>query len=216
MQSILTVITPADSQDLTILSTVKAELGLTDNSQDAAIETWIDQASGIVSSYCNRVFGRETVTETFRTGRYELHDRCNIHSVVLTRSPVTTITSLVLTSPSDEAVTLVQDTDFELDPPTGVLYRIKNDRESTWKFRKLVVTYTAGYELLGTLPVNVERACITMVKLLRANATRDPSLKSENLLSGLYSYTLNSARDWPVGIPADVQALLDPYRSVSV
>jgi hypothetical protein len=69
MNSILTVTTPASSYDLTALATVKTELGITDNTENDKLRTWITQASIIAASYCRRVFARETLTETFRPAR---------------------------------------------------------------------------------------------------------------------------------------------------
>jgi hypothetical protein len=210
MQSILTVVTPATSQDLTLLATVKAELGISGSTEDTAIETWIDQASAACSAYCNRVFGRETVTQQFR--RYNRVERSSV--LVLDRFPVTSFTSVV-----EDGVTLVNGTDYECDLSTGLLYRLSASDDSVvaWDCDKLTVTYVGGFALLGDLPATVERACISMVKLLRASATRDPALRSENILSGLYSYTLFGPSDMgPGGLPNDVEALLAPYRVVSV
>jgi hypothetical protein len=207
MQSILTVVTPADSVDLTILANVKAELGITGTAEDSTIETWIDQASAACTAYCNRVFAEETVAETFRN-----RDGERTRVILLDRFPVTDVTSVV-----EDGTTLTENTDFEVDPATGRVYRLSSDLDVDWSFSKLVVTYTGGYALLGALPYNVERACIGLVKLLRANATRDPSLRSENILSGLYSYTLfNPSSDYVAGLPGDVEALLAPYRNITV
>jgi hypothetical protein len=209
MQSVLTVVTPATSVDLTILANVKAELGITDSSEDVTLETYIDQASAAVTSYCNRVFARETVTQTFRN-MVSRRERPDV--ILLDRYPVTNVATLV-----EDGTTLTRDTDFEVDTETGKLFRLSDDSAVNWTFDKLAVTYTAGYLLLGTLPMNIERATISLVKLLRSSATRDPSLRSENILSGLYSYTLFSpSTDFVAGLPGDVEALLAPYRNISV
>jgi hypothetical protein len=214
MKSLLTVVTPAPSQDLTLLATVKAELGITVTTEDPAIETWIDQASAACAAYCNRVFGSETVTETFRN-LTSIRDRLRREKpdvLLLERFPVTAFTSIV-----EDGTALIEDTDYECDPATGRLYRLLSDGLVNWEFDKLAVTYTGGYALLGALPLTIERACIGMVKLLRANATRDPALRSENILSGLYSYTLFDPGSYGVsGFPADIEADLAPFRNISV
>lgn len=193
--------TPADSQDLTILDNVKLELGLTTTAEDTAIEMWIDQASGVVSDYCNRVFGQETVLETIRnrqrsygplwtgtTGGESGFSGAGIiggfstigrehGAVVLRRNPVVSLTSVV-----EDGNTLIENTDFECDYESGIMTRLDSDgNERRWYFKNLLVTYTAGYELLGTLPIAIERATITLVKLLRSAATRDPNLMSETI-----------------------------------
>ena len=55
----LTVVKPASSFDLTVLATVKAELGIADRASDAALAGYIKQASEVVAKFCNRVFALE-------------------------------------------------------------------------------------------------------------------------------------------------------------
>lgn len=214
MQSVLTINTVASTYDLTTLATVKAELGITTTTEDTNLATWISQASNACASYCNRVFGLETVTETFRNKfQYPFSDnnRRNVSIVMLTRTPVVSIVSI-----TEDGIALVQDTDYQLDPEEGILYRLDSDSLTNWYFKKLVVNYTGGYALVGTLPHNIERACITQVKAIRAGGSRDPNVKSESI-PGVLSTTYFSpgANDNGALVP-DVTALLDPYRNVSV
>jgi hypothetical protein len=213
MKSVLIVNTPADSSDLTVLATVKAELGLTTTAEDANIETWIDQASGACAAYCDKVFGLETVTETFRNRfSYVYRNQNKLDSIQLQRIPVVSIVSIV-----EDTVTLVQDTDFWLDPDEGLIYRLDtNQNIIQWSFTQLTVNYSGGYELLGTLPQNVERACIIQVKSLRSDATRDTSVKQETIpgvLSTTYT-TNNSALS--VSLDPIAAGYLDPYRNIGV
>ena len=220
------MVTPADSQDLTILANVKAELGITDTDEDANLETWIDQSSAIVSDYCNRTFGLETDLETFRHrvqlgsydglyyggtgGAFPLGG--GVEKIVLRRMPVTGFTSVI-----ENGVELIEDVDFECDYASGIMTRLCNDFERRWYFRTLLVTYSAGYELLGTLPIAIERATITMLKYLRANSTSDPFLMSETLpgvRTVQYAVGKFGGQDtWP---PQDVINLLAPYKSWDV
>lgn len=204
MKSALTVITPADSVDLTILANVKAELGITSTDEDANLETWIDQASGMITAACNRVFGKETVRETFRA--------YNVERICLQRNPVTSITSVV-----EDGVTLVENTDFVVDYDSGIITRLCGDYETRWNFRTLVITYAAGYDLLGTLPIAIERATITMVKQFRSAAARDPLLKSEEI-PGVLSQTfwVGGTGDRSNGIPHEVETMIAPYRNIAI
>lgn len=204
MKSALTVITPADSVDLTILANVKAELGITSTDEDANLETWIDQASGMITAACNRVFGKETVRETFRA--------YNVERIRLQRNPVTAITSVV-----EDGVTLVENTDFVVDYDSGIITRLSGDYETRWSFRTLVITYAAGYDLLGTLPIAIERATITMVKQFRSAAERDPLLKSEEI-PGVLSQTfwVGGTGDRSNGIPHEVETMIAPYRNIAI
>ena len=49
-----------------MLETVRAELGVTDRSEDENLARWIRQASDVISKYFNRTFAQETIDETFR------------------------------------------------------------------------------------------------------------------------------------------------------
>lgn len=215
MQSILIVNTAAVSKDLTILANVKAECGITGTAEDANIETWIDQASSACSSYCNRVFGKETVTETFRN-RFSYLDRNanRADSILLSRNPVTAIISV-----TQDNTLLTQDVDYELDPTEGILYRLDSNQNSIqWSFSKLAVNYTAGWDLLGTLPQAIERACISHVKALRSSADRDPNVKQESIPGVLEtSYWIGGPPGSTTGaLSTEVTGLLDPFRNVGV
>lgn len=213
MKTVLIVNTAADSYDLTVLATVKAELGITTTVEDANIETWIDQASAACAAYCDRVFAQETVTETFRN-RFSFVYRTEnrVDSIQLARNPVTAILSIVC-----DSVALVQDVDYELDPTEGILYRLDgNDNIIQWCFAKLVINYTGGWELLGTLPFNIERACIAQVKSIRSDATRDTSIKSETI-PGVLSQTFVTANNADSASLDPIAAgLLEPFRNIGV
>lgn len=164
----LTIITAANSFDLTLLATVKAELGITDRSEDENLQRWIRQASDAISKYCNRVFAQETVSETFRL-------KCREEGLLLKRFPVTQIVSVV------ENDTTLTASDYELasDGGAGVLNRLRFDREWTWPIGKIVVTYKAGYATVTDLPYEIESAAIALVRQYRFAAERDPQLRSE-------------------------------------
>jgi hypothetical protein len=201
MNSILTVTTAAETQDLTILATVKAEFGITDTSEDAKLATWIKQASGMIAVYCNRVFGFETVSEAFRldTGYARLR---------LARFPIAAITSVT------EDGEVLDTSDYEIDSEAGLLMRLSEDELWSWPATKITVAYSAGYELLDGLPQDIERACITLVRHLRASSTRDPMAKREEIPD------VRTVDYWvgQVGksgsMPPDVAAILDFYRPV--
>src|SRR4051794_895605 len=107
----LTVVTTADSYDLTSLATVKAELKIADNSQDVNLARWLSQASDAIAKHCNRVFAQETVTETFRL-------KCREDGLLLARFPVTAIATVV-----ENDMTLTA-SDYELASDGGVLNRL--------------------------------------------------------------------------------------------
>lgn len=195
----LTIVTQATTFDLTTLDVVKSELGITNNENDANLIRWIHEASEIVATYCNRVFGLETLEETLRgcLGREEL---------ILSRFPVTEITSIV-----EDDVTLDAD-DWEIDWDSGLVYRLSDDVRIAWEGDKVVITYQAGYDLLDGLPRDVEKATIELMKLAYFGARRDPLARSVDI-PGVMSKTFWVGMVGDNGaLPPSVTALLDPFR----
>lgn len=201
MESILTVNVPAATYDLTTEDAARAELamlGSQDVSSDLLI-SWIRQASGQCARFCDRVFARETVTEQFRLcsgwrGRLDLR-----------RFPVSEITSIT----EDDAALDVAD--YELDSERGKLLRLSSSAPGYWANSKIVVSYTGGYELLGTLPYEVERACLSLVRSYAARHSQNPLLRSEEV-PGVqrFDYQVNQIGTHG-DMPPDAVALLRPF-----
>jgi uncharacterized phiE125 gp8 family phage protein len=190
------VTTPAASYDLTVLETVKTELEITDNAKDAYLATLISQASAIVAAHCKRVFARETVTETLRP-------YCLFGELILARYPVVSIDSIV-----ENNVTLTT-TDYEFDSARGTVTRLVNDRPAWWPASKIVISYSAGYTLLGDLPYGLERGTLNLIKALYWQRGRDPAVRSEDVVD----ISSASYRDLEGHLPPDVAGLLGPYRN---
>lgn len=166
--SILTVVTPAPApQLLATADGCKAEIGA--DGDDTRIATLLPQASAAIAAHCHRVFGRETVTETWRAVRAEV--------LILSRIPVQAIAKVV-----EDGVELGED-DYECDPGAGLLYRLCGGQRRPWGARSVVVTYDAGWRLPGQddrdLPEDVERACVLTVLAWYKAQGRDPMLRSE-------------------------------------
>jgi hypothetical protein len=202
--SILTVVTPANTVDLTILATVKTELGITDTASDEKLDLYIDQASCIFAAECGRVFAKETVSEQFRF--------CNNRNcLILTRCPVASITSV-----TEDDVVLDQSTDYEVDAASGLLYRLQSDIRSRWCARKIVVVYVGGYTLLTELPQEIERAVISLVKQYHFGGTRDPQLRGEEVIGvQRFDYRVSSGAD-DGAYPPDFEKMVQKYRRWSV
>ena len=212
MQSFVTVVTPATSYDLTDLTTVKAELGITNTSEDANIAKWITQASGEIASYCNRTLVKETVKQVYRVLFVRGLQREHEEQIVLSRAPVSSITSAVL-----DGTALVEGTDYERDAD-GHLYRLDTYGNAVrWFFGRLEVTYQAGYDLTDARISPVIRACISLVKLIRSASTRDPLVKQESVQGvGEVQYWVGGVPGTVGNLPPDIQAMLDPFRDVAV
>lgn len=200
MNSILTVSSAATSQDLTILSSLKTELGITGTSEDTRLAAWIRQASNTIATECNRVFGQETLSELFRLST-------STEQIVLARYPVASIASVT------EDSTLLESTSYEVDSETGILYRLSTDCRVCWNARKIVVVYDAGYILLDELPHRLERACVSLVKNYRAQTTRDPMAKRIEIPDVMTTdYWVGSTGE-NGALPPDVADLIAPYKN---
>lgn len=214
MNSLLTVITPASSYDLTVLDTVKLELGVgvEDNSQDDKLAGWIHQASDAIASRCKRVFAEETISEMFRSGYRR-------DPLILERIPINSITSIV-----EDDITLL-DTEYEIDYRSGMIYRLEGTdglyRNGWYYSTKVTVIYTAGYVLLDDLPYDVEKACILLIKHFKNQDITGGQGGSSNLraveIPGVIrrewdnrSNNYQSTNSSP-SLPPDVMALLGPY-----
>lgn len=205
--SILTIVTPAATHDLTVIETVKDELGITDTAQDDRLYRWISEASGFVRSYCNRTFAEEGLSEQWRDVRLNRDV-----PLVLRRRPVSTITSVIA-----DGTALTTD-EYEVDGHTGMLWRLSGGATGHrvhWCALLVVVTYTAGYALLDGLPYGIETACIETIKHRVAARNRDPSLRMQEIPGEL-------VQQWWVpganedGVPPEIRAMLDPYRELNV
>lgn len=192
----LTVLTPATTSDLTVLATVKAEMGITDRASDVALAGFIRQASDVVAKFCNRVFARETVSQTIR-----LDHRHDV--LILKRFPIASITAIV------ENDVALGPSDYELNGETGVLQRLHSDTVTFWPRGKVVVTYTSGFDLPRGLPSGIERAAILLVKSYASGGDRDPMVRSETIDgAGSTDYFSGGA----TGLPPEVEGLLIPHR----
>jgi hypothetical protein len=203
MRSIVRVIEPAVSRDLTTLETARIELGIpeADTSVDADIERMIHEMSSVVAGYCGQTFAEETVSETF------LPESCGeaLNAAVLNRTPVTALVSI------ERDGSELSTGEFELDEAKGILYFLRGGCYcACGGFRSLVITYTAGYPLLDGLPEAIEKATLILVSDSYNSIGRDPNMRSETI-PGVHSYTLGGITADATMVSADVAQLLDPY-----
>lgn len=226
MQSLLTVTTPASSYLLTSLSNIKLELGIKDNSQDDRLNLLIKQTSSAISTICDRVFAKESVSEVFRLGgtssafgRWRSSGGAEMtrESLILRRRPLVEITNVI-----EDGVTLTAN-EYEIDYGAGLLYRLtNNDIRIGWYGIKTSVSYSAGWVLLDGLPSEIELACMLWIKSLRAQINRsDNSIKVEDapdLMRREYFDPLRSMSSSisPYDPPPEVMVLLSPYIEVAI
>ena len=61
--ALVSILAQAQATDLTLLATVKRELGLTVSADDPFLSDLITQASSAIADYCRRTFGRQQISE---------------------------------------------------------------------------------------------------------------------------------------------------------
>ena len=109
MHSVLEIIdesTDSAGPDLVSLEDLKFALGITDSSEDAALQAAITFQSRIIAEYCDRRFGRAEALETFRFDPNE---------ILPTRQALT-----LSLYPVVEVIELAGTTDgYDFDPASG-------------------------------------------------------------------------------------------------
>jgi Phage gp6-like head-tail connector protein len=153
MQSTVVVVTPAASIDLITLDELKRALNLTSTVQDAMLTDLITQVSAEVAAYCNnRVFGFETVVETFTELSAETR------RLFLARYPVAV----------DGGITSINNGDAVLTYPGTMLL------DSLWGkltlasggafIEQTVIAYSGGYNLPDEAPPALKRAVVMLAR----------------------------------------------------
>jgi hypothetical protein len=83
-----------------------------------------------------------------------------------------------------------------------------------WTYRKIVISFTAGYVLPGdtgtpNLPGAIESACIDLVRLGLTAVKRDPNVSKETLFGvAQVEYATPAMKG---GLPHDIAERLNPY-----
>lgn len=199
----LTIINPAESHRLTTLAAVKAELQVTGGADDAYLSGLIDQVSDMVQTWCSRTFALERVRET-------IDRRTGSESIMLSRFPVATIITATLGGQTIDPATIETE-------GGGFVYRLNG---TGWPPGRFIIEYDAGFILpdqpAPTLPKDIERAALTLVKGEWFARNRDPLIRSEDV-PGVISTTY-----WVGGfgaganLPPDVEGLLSKHRQVLI
>ena len=196
----LTVIRPAVSTDLTTFAGLTLELGLQGSQDKEYVGSLIAQASDAIAAWCGRSFAEEGIREVF-------HLEAPARSLLATRWPVTSIEVVTLNGVSHLASQVERE-------DGGILCFVDaSGRRGAWPAGRIEVEYTAGYVLpeagTQTLPRDIERAAIMLVKANYAGRDRNLMVKAEQIEGiGRTEYFSGSASD----LPPEVEGLLAPYR----
>jgi hypothetical protein len=207
---VLTVVTPATSQDLVALSAVKIALNVTDNKQDDTLERLISQASAMIATYCNRVFIQETVTETFRARHHQRFSTMHRHDgrnpfIVLQRRPIASIVSVT------ESEITIDPTGYDVGLKEATLERLCGDRSAYWH-GTCAVNYIGGY-LLADVPGDLQGATIDLVSFIKQRGTHDQTLRTVDVPGVLVTTYQNRI---VTGIPDYIATVLDEHRNPSI
>ncbi len=215
MHSILEIVgeDPASAgPDLVSLDDLKAALGITGYTEDAALEAAITFHSRIIAEYCNRRFGLADALENFTFDRFEaLPAR---QALTLTLYPVTEITEVTAAGQAT--------TDFEFDPPSGRLW-LNNywqgyGHPSYWQ-GAIGVIYSGGYDLPEQAPARLQMAVIQAVGEGRSGGgtQRDPAIREVQHGDTRISYWSATAMGASAGyLSTGVIELIKPYRRLHV
>lgn len=170
--SLLTVTTAATSRQLLSIAEMRAAAGVTGSGQDATLLALGLRVADAIAAECNIPVGsgapptlnRETLTETYR--------RISADELVLSRRHDVLITSILA-----DTVELIA-ADYEVDPETGLLWRLCDDHQIRWCASKLTVVYAAGFE---EVPGDLKMAAMDFFRLSWIEGQRDPALKSHEV-----------------------------------
>jgi len=201
----ITVTSAAASTDLTTTARVKDDLGIDVSTYDTIIGRFIERASALIVSYCQREFAQQRVTETLASDGSEI--------LMTSRYPVTTLHSV-----SYEGTAVAASDYFLEDDKAGIIRKVTNWTNTEREF-DYSIDYTYGYVLHSfgsgtpTLPAEIEQACIEIVKSFYYGRQRDSAIASETVPQ-VYSvrYGNTQGSGGALGIPASAALLLEPYR----
>jgi hypothetical protein len=216
MDSLLTVITPAQTYDLTTLEVAYEELGITDNANDSRMSRWISATSDYIARYCNRVFAQETVSEKWRQAeRWIVRETLATEPFRLSRYPVVEIGTIAL----HDGTPLTPD-QYELDAAKGILWRTQEGHRWDWYEPTVLVTYTGGYNVPDQTPYALEQACLMLLKIRNDGISRDRMQRSQFIPGVLQEEWWNPAPPGPIGattgMPPEIAEILTQFRDLNI
>lgn len=202
---------------LDTLSNVKARLGVTTSADDTLLGLLQDAADAAVANHCDRDFAGGTYTEYHPGGSEFVH---------LRNYPVAAVTGVkVDATRTFGAETLVAATDYVLHADRGVLQSaagvflpspaggLVNADTRLWTRgpRVVQVVYTTA---TGQVPADVKEAYARLVGHGYRRVKTDQAAGFQNVAQQKYGDTFIIFAGPPgPGLPADVAALLAPYRA---
>lgn len=208
MRSLLTVTTAAADRSLLTIEELRAAVGVTDGSKDAALTSLGLRVSASITAAC-KVWPAGATPPTLReevlTETYRHRDR---HAQLrLSRRPIVSITSI-----TEDDTALTPD-EYEVDPTTGIISRLDADwplQWLPWRACLITVVYTAGW---ATVPDDLKLAAVKLATTFWTEAGRDPNLRRVEVPGVLLrEYWVPPTTD--PAFPQEVIDLLSPYMNI--
>ncbi len=201
------VTTPASSRSLLSQAELRAAIGVTDNSQDTALATIGARVAAMITGACRVARSgqseptllSETITETFRLTKEK-------ECLVPARRFAWQIDSM-----SIDGVAQTTD-DYELEPNTGLIYRLSGDARVCWSCGKIVAVYKAGFSVV---PDDLKLAAAKLVSELYTVGTRDPNLRRVKI-EGVSEREFWIPPTKDPAISQEVKDMLAPYTTITV
>ncbi|MBO1361529.1 phage head-tail connector protein [Acetobacter sacchari] len=209
---------PAPDAPLASLADLKADLGISDASQDARLALLLQDASSMALVYVGRPLIDRAWCDVI-----ELGCEARQSDFVLGRYPVSAVTGLTIGATALDVDTVAA---LAINPEAGILYPPDDGSARCWMAARYVVTYRAGYTLdsvtadgttvvRGTLPASIQRAVRLTAAALWHATGRDPLLKSESE-QGVGSTSWDTSAAATGGMPQAAADILDAYRPAGV
>jgi len=176
---------------------LKDYLGIDPGDDDYLLQEFIDRAEGIVDAYTGRHFEAATATYYFQESDTDGND------LPLSGYDLLTVTKLT----NGDGVEITS-SDYRLFPRNETpKWLIRLDEAKTWSFSggdsEISVAGTWGWS--ATAPYDIQHACVRLAAFLYRQ--KDTSADIDRPI-----VTGDGVTIMPSGIPADVKALLDPYK----
>lgn len=211
LPSIISVTQEASDLTLLTIDELRSAAGIADGSKDAALTQLGTRVADVITQACKvatdgatpPTLRQEVLTETFRLNHWwnRRNQQSARETLILARRPIVSVQSIV------EAGNTLDSSDYEIHASAGTLIRLFNDAPSHWARDKIVVSYTAGWDIV---PQGLKRAAERLVQLYWFEIGIDPAVRQENV-AGVYSQTrwIGSVTD--PSIPQEVMDDLGPY-----
>jgi hypothetical protein len=198
---ILEEATDSAGPDLISLDDLKLALGITNGTDDAALQAAITFQSRIIAEYCDRRFGRADALETFTLDRGE---------TVPARLALT-LSLYPLVDVFEVSVMGATAAGYDFDAPTGRIWL------EGWSTDTIAITYSGGYDLPEEAPARLQKAVIEAVREGQTSGARDPSIREVQHGDTRISYFTSSTSSASPGfLSAPVIDLIRPYRRLTV